>query len=41
VGAIVIISDGDTLLQTGLPFDAVNALVVQANRPQVLSLLMP
>lgn len=41
VGAIVIISDGDNLLQTGLPFDALDALVVQANRPQVLSLLMP
>lgn len=41
VGAMVIISDGDAFLKAGLPFDAVDALVVQADRPQVLSLLSP
>lgn len=41
VGAIVVSDDGEALLQTGLPFDTVDALVVQAYRPEVLSLLMP
>lgn len=41
VGAIVVVSDGMTLLQSGLPFDAVNALVVAAHAPQVLHLLAP
>ena len=41
VGAMIIISDGADLLRTGLPFDTVDALVVQAHRPQTLSLLLP
>lgn len=41
VGAMVVVSSGDALLQTGLPFDAVDALVVEAYQPEVLSLLLP
>lgn len=41
VGAIVIVSDGEALLKTGLPFDALDALVVQSPEPKVLSLLLP
>lgn len=41
VGAIVIVSDGADLLRTGLPFDTVDALVVQSHQPQALSLLLP
>jgi len=41
VGAIAVVSDGDGLLETGLPFDTIDALVVQACRSSVLSLLLP
>lgn len=41
VGVIVIVSDGEALLKTGLPFDALDCLVVQSHRPKVLSLLAP
>lgn len=41
VGAMVVVGDGDALLQTGLPFDTVDALVVQTLRPEVLRLLLP
>lgn len=39
VGAMVIVSDGEALLRTGMPFDTVDALVVRAHRPPVVSLL--
>jgi D-alanine-D-alanine ligase-like ATP-grasp enzyme len=41
VGVIVIVSDGEALLKTGLPFDAVDCLVVLSRQPKVLSLLEP
>ena len=41
VGVLVVVGHGDELLQTGLPFDAVHALVVQTHRPAVLRLLLP
>lgn len=41
VAAMVVVSAGDDLLRTGLPFDAVDALVVAWDQPQVLSLLLP
>lgn len=41
VGAMVVVSSGDALLQTGLPFDVVDALVVEAYQPEVLSLMLP
>lgn len=41
VGAIAVVSDGKGLLETGLPFDTIDALVVQAYRSSVLSLLLP
>lgn len=40
-GAMVVVGEGMDLLGSGLPFDAVDALVVMSHRPQVLSLLMP
>jgi hypothetical protein len=41
VGAIAVVSDGEGLLETGLPFDTIDALVVQAYRSSVLPLLLP
>lgn len=41
VGAIVMVCDGDCWLKTGLPFDGVDGLVVEAYRPQALALLLP
>jgi hypothetical protein len=38
---MVVVDDGDAVLQTGLPFDTVDALVVQTLRPEVLRLLLP
>lgn len=41
VGAMVVVSAGDDFLRTGLPFDAIHALVVALHQPQVLALLLP
>ena len=41
VAAIVVVADGAGFLQSGLSFDAVDALIVAAHAPQVLQLLMP
>jgi cyanophycin synthetase len=41
VGAIVVVGDDAGFLQSGLPFDAVDALIVATHAPQVLQLLMP
>ncbi len=41
VEAIVVVGDGSGFLQSGLPFDAVDALVVSAHAPQVLQLMLP
>jgi hypothetical protein len=39
VGAIVMVSDGDALLQTGLPVHYIDGLVVQAHRPAALNVM--
>lgn len=41
VGAMAVVSSGDELLRTGLPFDAVDALVVASHKPSSLALLLP
>lgn len=41
VDAMAIVCDGSAFMKTGLPFDAVDAVVVQLFQPQVMSLLMP
>ena len=41
VEAIVVVADGMGFLQSGLPFDAVDALIVTAHALQVLQLLTP